>query len=167
MEVGNYLCPWPAQNLLSSTPYPSIAHTLSRFSLGTNRPGSKRPNNWFPVSIPPPLLPFWNQSRLQWLSLPLTSPTPLPPNPALHIPFILPSLPSTSFLRLPLLLRLLRTSFFNWNSSLWNGKVIYFDSSGIWLAVLSGATCNVTGNMATVNILPPCHEIHFGRSGNE
>lgn len=43
----------------------------------------------------------------------------------------------------------------NWNSSLWNGKVIYIDSKGIWLAVLSGATCNVTGNNATVNILPP------------
>ena len=52
---------------------------------------------------------------------------------------------------------------FNWYSALWNGKVIYFDSSGIWLAVLSGATCNVTGNMATVNISPPAMKSPWGQ----
>lgn len=66
-----------------------LSHT-SRFSLAANTAGQKqRHNNWFPVSIPPPPLFFFNPTRSQWLSFPLSSPSIFL---RLHLPFILPTL---------------------------------------------------------------------------
>lgn len=115
-------------------------------------------NNWFPVSTPPPPLSLFSirQDPNDFHSP--SPPLPSPP-PSLHLSnsFILPKPPPVLCCGFPPCLYFRSLPFFwpNWNCSLWNGKVIYIDSRGIWLAVLSGATCNVTGNKATTNILPP------------
>lgn len=94
------------------------------------------------TTFTPPLLPFHLHP---------------PPSPLLPNSFMLPKPPPVLCCGFPPCLYFRSLPFFwpNWNCSLWNGKVIYIDSWGIWLAVLSGATCNVTGNKATTNILPP------------
>lgn len=150
------LTPYHCIMLQSWSQHSAFSHShTSRLSQAANRAKPKRrPNNWFPVSKPPL---FFTPIRLQWLSLFLSS-----SSISLHVRFPSSCTPSlSSFLRLFPLILLLQLSFLNWNSSLWNGKVIYFDSLGIWLAVLSGATCNVTGDMATVNILPPAMKSCF------
>lgn len=118
------------------------------------------PNYWFPVSIPPLPLFIW-QIALTF--------TPLsPPVPSTSVSVSTSSCPpsSTSFQWVSLLFMSLRPSLLNWNSSLWNGNLIYFDSSGFWLVVLSGTLCNVTGNVAVVNILPPGLKSQSGPTSN-
>lgn len=103
------------------------------------------------------LCPFFQSDKiLTTFTPPLLPFHPHPPSP-LPNSFILPKPPPVLCCGFPPCLYFRSLPFFwpNWNCSLWNGKVIYIDSRGIWLAVLSGATCNVTGNKAPTNILPP------------
>lgn len=153
-EVRKHLFPWPP-TFVSALPGASgVVSIAFSFSLLHTVQGS--------VQNADPTIDFLFPYHLHLFSFSIRqNPNDFnslsPPLPSCSVstsPFILPTLipffsvafPSLSF----------APSFpLNGNSSLWNGKVIYFDSLGIWPAVLSGATRNVTGNMATVNILPP------------
>lgn len=100
--IGVTLGKWESTSALDL--YPSLSRGLSfglhlelfpslgtsKSSLAAHTAGEKqRPNNWFPVSIPPLPLFFFNPTRSQWLSLPLSSPSIFL---CLHLPSILPTL---------------------------------------------------------------------------
>ena len=121
----------PSLPLSISLSLPFAPHFKVETRLEKKNKKTQRPNNWFPVSIPPPPPSFRNPTRSQWLSLPLSSPSIfLPPEPPRHParppPFLFCGFfPPFSFFRSVLLA-------LNWNSALWNGKVIYIDSSGLF-----------------------------------